>query len=568
MALVNVNTTMKRLLWRPGQSVWIGGVVLLAVGLVTLTPIAFVIVNSFNSARPGQPWRFGVLGWQEAFESPRTLNAIGYSFLLNLRALIGIAVAFVVSWVLIRVRIPFRRVIESLLWIAYFLPSLPIALSWILLLDPNYGLINRLIQPFGLTLSIYSIYGIMWVHLTLSTIPVMVILLTPVLRRTEASLEEAARICGAGPWQTFRRVLVPVMMPSILAVLLAGLIRGLEAFQIELLLGQPVGIYVYATRVYDLIQWDPPLFPQAMALSTLFLGILFIFAVLYQRFTGKRGFATISGRGVSFRPIYIGWQRYLISALLLAFAAVGVLLPMVTLIIGSFMKLFGHFDIVNPFSTQHWELVLTDPVFLSATTNSFVLGTGAAGFGLAIYFLLGYALTRIPMTGKATINLLVWLPWAVPGLLLGLAFLWLFLSVPLFSGLYGSYIGLIAVLVIKEMPIGVHMARTAFTQIGEDLEHAAKVSGAGWLYTYRRIVLPLVAPMLVSVFAIVFMAAIRDISTIVLINTTATTPLSLLMMDYSLAGQMESAFIIGVILCVFGIAVAFTSRKLGIRAEG
>jgi iron(III) transport system permease protein len=112
------------------------------------------------------------------------------------------------------------------------------------------------------------------------------------------------------------------------------------------------------------------------------------------------------------------------------------------------------------------------------------------------------------------------------------------------------------------------MARTAFAQIGEDLEHAAKVSGAGWFYTYRRIVLPLVAPMLVSVFAIVFMAAIRDISTIVLINTTATTPLALLMMDYSLAGQMESAFIIGVILSVFGIAVAFSSRKLGIGAEG
>jgi iron(III) transport system permease protein len=304
-----------------------------------------------------------------------------------------------------------------------------------------------------------------------------------------------------------------------------------------------------------------------MALSTLFLGILFILAVLYQRYTSKRQFATISGRGVSFRPIYIGWQRYLISALLIGFAVFGILLPMVTLIIGSFMTLFGHFEIASPFSTQHWELVLTDPVFMSATFNSFVLGAGAAGLGVAIYFLLGYALTRVPMTGKATISLLVWLPWAVPGLLLGLAFLWLLLSVPFFSGFYGSYTALIAVLVIKEMPIGVHMARTAFAQIGEELEHAAKISGAGWFYTYRRIVLPLVAPMLASVFAIVFMAAIRDISTIVLINTTATTPLSLLMMDYSLAGQMESAFIIGVILCVFGVAVAFISRKAGIRAE-
>jgi len=133
------------------------------------------------------------------------------------------------------------------------------------------------------------------------------------------------------------------------------------------------------------------------------------------------------------------------------------------------------------------------------------------------------------------------------------------------SPLYGSFTALISVLVIKELPIGVHMARTAFGQIGEDLEHAARISGAGWFYTYRRIVLPLVLPMIVSVFAIIFMAAIRDISTIVLLNSATTTPLSLLMLDYSLAGQMEAAFIVGVILSVFGVIVAFLARKLGLR---
>ena len=547
------------------RALWLGALLLIVVGIITLTPILFVIINSFNSARPAEPWRFGFEGWREAFGSPRTLNAIGYSFLLNLRALIGILAAFILSWILVRVRIPFRGTIEFMLWVAYFLPSLPMALSWILLLDPHYGLLNELLRPVGLNLSIFSVYGIVWVHLTTSTIPVMVILLTPALRQTEAALEEAARVCGAGPWQTLRRVLVPVLLPSLFAVLLAGLIRGLEAFQIELLLGQPVGIYVYATRVYDLIQWDPPLFPQAMALSTLFLGILFVLAVFYQRFTKDRHFATLSGRGVSFRSIDMGWQRYLISIVLLAFIAFAVLLPLVVLIIGSCMKVFGHFSIADPFTLEHWKLVLKDTTFTSALINSFLLGSGAAGFGLIVYFLLGYALTRVPIVAKGAINLLVWLPWAVPGLLLGLAFLWLLLWMPMLSPFYGSFTALISVLVIKELPIGVHMARTAFGQIGEELEHAARISGAGWFYTYRRIVLPLVLPMMVSVFAIVFMAAIRDISTIVLLNSATTTPLSLLMLDYSLAGQMEAAFIVGVILSVVGVAVAFLARKLGLR---
>src|SRR4030095_6741232 len=127
------------------------------------------------------------------------------------------------------------------------------------------------------------------------------------------------------------------------------------------------------TRIYDLIQWEPPLFPQAMALSTLFLGLLFVLALVYQRFTSKRVFATISARGVSFRLMDIGRVRYAIAALLIVFVAISVYLPLVVLVVGSLMKLFGFFSINDPFSTRHWILVLSDPVFLSAIRNLIAL---------------------------------------------------------------------------------------------------------------------------------------------------------------------------------------------------
>jgi iron(III) transport system permease protein len=554
------------LLWRRSSWVWTGLALLVLVSVITLTPVLFIIVNSLNGASPSESWRFGLQGWREAFDSTRTLAAIGYTFLLNLRALLGIAIALVFSWLLTRVRIPLRNFIEFSLWIAYFLPALPLALSWILLLDPNYGLINQLLQPLGFKFNIYSVYGIIWIHLTASTIPIMTILLAPVLRQMDASLEEAARMCGAGSWQTFRRVLIPVLAPALFTVLLAALIRGLEAFQVELLLGKPVGIFVYATRIYDLIQWEPPLFPQAMALSTLFLGLLFLLALFYQRYTSKRAFATVTARGVSFRPMDIGRARYWISALLVIFVALAVYLPLGVLIVGSLMKLFGFFNIVNPFSTRHWTLVLHDPVFLSAVRSSLVVGVATAGIGLLFYSLVAYSLVRTSIFGKSAINLLIWLPWAVPGILLGLAFLWLFLSTPALSVFYGSYLGLIAVLLIKEMPIGVHMMKTAFVQISEELEQVGRVCGANWFYTYRRIMLPLIAPVLVSIFAIVFMGAIRDIDTIILIGTASTRPLSLLMMEYSMAGEMQAAAILGVILSLFAVGVALISRRIGLRS--
>jgi iron(III) transport system permease protein len=567
MAIVATPTsTSTTASWRQPFAIWMGLALILVVSVFTLTPVLFIVINSLNSAPPNENWRFGFEGWREAFGSPRTLNAIGYTFLLNIRSLVGIAIAFVFSWLLTRVRIPLRNFIEFSLWIAYFLPLLPLALSWILLLDPNYGLINQLLQRLGFKFNVYSIYGIVWIHLTASTIPIMTILLAPVMRQIDASLEEAARMCGAGSWQTFRRVLIPVLAPALFTVLLAALIRGLEAFQIELLLGKPIGIYVYATRIYDLIQWEPPLFPQAMALSTLFLGILFLLALFYQRYTSKRSFATVSARGVSFRPMDVGRGRYWISAFLVIFVLIGVYLPLGILIVGSLMKLFGFFSIKDPFSTRHWLLVLHDPVFLTAVRNSIVLGIGTASVGLLCYCLLGYALVRTKLFGKSLINLLIWLPWAIPGILLGLAFLWLFLSTRFLSPLYGSYLGLLMVLLIKEMPIGVHMTKTAFVQISEELEQVGRVCGANWFYTFRRIILPLVSPVLVSIFAIVFMGAIRDIDTIILVGTASTRPLSLLMMEYSMAGEMQAASILGVILSLFAIVIALVSRKIGLRS--
>ncbi len=555
-----------RAVWRQPSLIW-GGLTLVAVvAALTLTPVLFIIVNSLNAAPPSENWRFGFDGWREAFSSPRTLTAIGYTFLLNIRSVVGIVVALVLSWLLTRVRIPLRNFVEFSLWIAYFLPSLPLALSWILLLDPNYGLINHLMQPIGMRFNIYSLLGIFWIHLTATTIPIMTILLAPVLRQLDASLEEAARMCGAGSWQTFRRVLIPLLGPALFTVFLAALIRGLEAFQVELLLGKPIGVFVYATRIYDLIQWEPPLFPQAMALSTLFLGILFLLALFYQRYTSTRAFATVSGRGVSFRLMDIGRVRYAISALLIIFVVISVYLPLAVLIVGSLMKLFGFFTIKDPFSIRHWSLVLGDPVFLSAVRNSIALGVGTAGIGLFCYCLVGYALVRTKIAGRSLINLLIWLPWAIPGILLGLAFLWLFLSARVFAPLYGSYLGLVLVLLIKEMPIGVHMTKTAFVQISEELEQVGRVCGAPWFYNFRRIVVPLISPVLVSVFAIVFMGAVRDIDTIILVGTANTRPLSILMMEYSMAGEMQAASILGVILSLFAMAIALVSRKIGLRS--
>jgi len=560
----------RRRLPLPSYPVVAGLLVLAAMAVLTLVPVLFVVFGSFEVSKPGEPLRLGLDAWRQALvESPRTRSAILNSFLLSLRAPVGAAIAFFIAWLIIRTRLPFRALIEFAFWVAFFMPALPITLAWILLLDPKYGLLNVAAQHLpgvhGPLFDVYSLWGILWIHMTAATVPVMVILLGPAIRQLDASLEESARVCGAGPLQIFRKVTLPILAPAILTASLAGFIRGLEAFEVEQVVGRPAGIYVYSTRIYDLVSWEPPLFPEAMALSTFILAILVGIAVVYQRLAEGRHYATLSGRGVSFRPLTTGRWRYPVAGLLLLFLAFTVLLPTAMLFVGSFMKLFGFFNVPDPFTTRHWEAVLRDPVFLISLRNSLAISLGTAAAGVLLYAGLAYVLMRSRLVGRRITDLLAWLPWTIPGILLGIGLLFLILSLPGLSLLYGSLVALVLVLMVKEMPIGTHMMKTSIGQIAQELEQSSRVCGAGGLTTFRRIILPLMRPMLVSIFVLVFIAALRDISTIVLLVTPATRPLSILMLEYSQSAALESAAVIGAIIMTIMVVVALLARRLGLR---
>ena len=380
-----------------------GMAIVLVVALFTLLPVAFVVVGSFNAAAPGSAWRWGLRAWEQLFASTRTLDAVGYSLLLTIRVPIAVLIGFLVAWLLVRVQIPGKSFIEFSLWLSYFLPSLPVAIGWILLLHKDYGLVNRALMmlPFvkGPVFDIYSVSGILWVHLTLTTIPVMMILLAPALRQLDASLEQSAKVCGSGNLRTLRRILVPILAPALLTSLLAGFIRGLEAFEIEQLLGIPAGIYVYATRVYDLVTFEPPQFPQAMALSTLLLTFLFLLAFIYQLYSERTRYVTLSGRGVSFAPLRVGRWRYLASAACIGYIGLAIFLPLGLLLLASFMRLFGFFSIAEPLTLKQWGRVLGDPAFLLALRNSVVLALSVSTIGLLLYGLIAYAIARSRLAG-------------------------------------------------------------------------------------------------------------------------------------------------------------------------
>lgn len=537
----------------------LGGVAFALVALVTAAPVLVVVFGAIDSDV-----------WRETFiDNPLNRSAIGYSFLLALRAPVAALVGFLIAWLLIRVRLPGGRAIEFALWVTFFVPLLPVTLSWILLLNPDYGLINLLLMklPFVTAppFNIYSVGGILWVHIVASSVPVMVVLLGPAIRQLDASFEEVGRVCGSGPLEVFRKITLPILAPAILTGTLAGFIKSLEAFEVEQLLGRPSNIFVYSTRIYDLVSWEPPKFADAMALSTFVLFVLLLVALAYQRLGRNTDYATILGRGASFRQLQVGRARWAIAGALWLVVAVALVFPMIMLVIGSFMKLFGFFTIADPYTLQHWRDVLGDPTFTDSFVNSLVLSGGAGLGGVLVYAVIAYLIVRSRLPGRGAVEFLAWLPWSIPGILLGVSVLWLILASPALSFLYGSLASLVLIMIIAQMPIGVHMMKTSIRQVAIELEHSSRVCGAGPVRTFAAIVLPLIRPMLVSIFVIVFISALRDISTIIFLAGIRSQTLSLLMMQFASASNLEASAVIGIVTTAIVVVAALVARRFGLQ---
>jgi iron(III) transport system permease protein len=550
---------------------WVAGRGLpLVVGVILVLPLAMLLVNSFNVAPAGQAVRLGLNNWRAAVADPSALGALWNSFALAIvRTAISVPVALVIAWLVARSDMPGRGVIELLAWLSIFVPLLPLAFGWVLLLDPKFGLVNSLASAItGAKTSVFDIYGfwgITWVHLASTSVAYKIVLLLPAFRRINAATEQAARVCGASAWQTITRITLPLLAPAVLLVTLVSLVLSFESFEVELLLGQPVHLYVYSTRIYDLVNNQPSNVGEATAMAVIFLVWLLLLTWLYRRALGGRTFTTVTGREYASRPARLGRWRWVAFGACLGFFLVALAAPLALLVTGSFMRLYGFFNVANPYTVAHWQELFADPAFLSGVKNSLGIAAGASIVTMLLYSMLAYALTRYRSSVLRVVDTFAWAPWAVPGVLMSLALLWLFLATPMRSVLYGSVIGIAVAFVFRAAPISTQFFKTSLMQVGPEVEEAARTCGARWWRMYLRIVVPLLAPTAVTVGLITFLSALYDISTPVLLYNAGSRPLSILMLEYSFAGARERGAAIGVVLTVLVLLILLAARSLGYR---
>ena len=537
-------------------------------------PLLFLLTGSFNLAAPGKAAVYGIDNWVRAFTDAGTLSALAMSFLLSVVRLIPAMILSVLfAWLIARTDMPGGKLIEAICWIAYFVPDFPLVLAWILLLDPNFGFLNTLAKslPFVDTalFNPYSFWGIVWVHTSTGGIWFKVMLLVPVFRRLGATLEEAARVAGANTATMLWRITLPVLAPMILAVSVLSFIRGLQSFNTELLLGTPVGLYVYSTKIYDFLQREPRAYGEATALGSVFLFVLAILLFFYWKvLSGNKKFTVVTGQGYSTLRVKLGKWRHIAFAGCLLYVVVMMILPLAFLVIGSFMRRYGFFNIASPFTVNHWYNLLADPIFLVALKNSLIIASVTAVGGILLYSALAYLLVSRRALFAPVLESLCWIPHVLPGILLSLSVLWLFLATPLRFFLYGTVWGIAFALILADSPVTTQAFKAGLLQLGGDLEESARVSGASWTYTYRRILLPLLAPLAAAVGLMNFGSALTSISTPVLLYSHESRPLAILLLEYSFTGELERAAALGLLITLIIGTMMLIGRKFGLKLSG
>ncbi len=546
-------------------------VVLALVAFCVVFPIVLVVLQSFQVAAPGQPAAYGLDGWRAALGEPGLRAALANTFKVTVvRQLVSLPLAVLIAWLLARTDLPGRGWIEFGFWAAFFLPSFTVTLSWVLLLDPDYGLVNTLVAKLPFVgkgpFNIYSFWGIVWVHVITGSLTVKVILLTPAFRNMNASFEEASRVAGAGTLRTALRITVPVMAPVILSVLLLGTMVSLQTFEVEQVLGLPFRFFVFSTMIYDLLITRVPRYDAATALAVLVLAAMLPLVLGQQWLTRGRRYTTVTGQFQN-QPHRLGRWRAPASAFVLALVLIVLGVPVVFALLGTFMRLFGFFNIADPWTLDNWKTVLGDDQFLGSLRNTLVLAVGTAAVTVVVHSLIAYIAVRTRYAGRRLLDFISWLPFTVPGIILGLALLWLFLGVNFLRPLYGTTALLIIAGVISGMPLGVQVIKSGLMQLGGELEEASRIAGASWWTTYRRIVLRLMAPTLMAVAMITFVGAARNISNFALLSTSANRPLSILQLDYVAQRKFEEAVVVACIIMLISLAGALFARLLGLRGS-
>jgi iron(III) transport system permease protein len=454
---------------------------------------------------------------------------------------LAVVIGLAFSWIVVRTNTPCKRFIAGASMIPLFVPPLVAGVAWGILGSPKTGLINTLFKWIGIDFRVdfYSMSGLILVF-GIYYAPYVYMFTASALRNMDPSLEEASEVAGASAFATLFTVTFPLIAPAILASTLLAFVVMLGIYGVPAALGAPANISVLTTYIFKLTAWSPPLYNTAAAVAILLMVVTAFFVWGQQKILSGRSFATVAGKAFRPRSLDLGPWRWFTFGIASIYLFVVVILPTAALSIAAFRKflfiptLDSLFD-ARQYSWVHFNSVFDNPLTMQSIWNSLEVGVLTAVIGGVLAFAIGYTIHRTTVSGRKSIDLLSTLPVAVPGLVVGVAYLWAWIGLP--GGLYGTIWILVLAFVARFIPDTVKALSTSFLQIHRELEEAAWICGRGMLGTIRTVMLPLARPGVAASMTLLFVLSIRELGSSLFLYTSDTTVMSVLLLDYYEGGN-------------------------------
>jgi len=542
------------------------------VGLLTISPVLMLLVGSFSEGF-GTFGNFTVDKYVEAYTDPELTVVLWNTLIFTLgSAAVATLLALFLSYTNTRTNIPFKFFFGIISIVPMMIPHILFAVSWVLLLNPSNGILNRLLMDlFGLKTALFNIYSLPGMILVegLLDLPIAYLIIAPAMSAFDVSLEESSKVCGASPLRTLTRVTLPVLRPAILASVILVIVRCIASFAVPSVIGMPGRIYVLATHIYRIISTGFAADygkAAAVGMSALAASILLIY--LYRYLTSESGkYVTISGRGFKPALIDLRLSRYPLMGVIGLLSFVLIVLPVMVLFYTSMLP-YVMVPTAKAFSQMNWKNwteVLRDPISLLALRNSITLGVVGATLGVILSILVSYVIVKVRTTASGILESLSFLSFSFPGIVIGVGFMWFFVRTPLYATIWALLIGYIA----TYLPYGIRPLSSAFVQIHSHLEESSRVCGASAFATLRRIVIPLLIPGILSGWILMATMFVRELTLSVVLSRPGSEVLAVQILRFAEDGLWGRLSALGIIMIFASsflvIAASILGRKLANR---
>ncbi|RKK04097.1 ABC transporter permease subunit [Pseudoroseomonas wenyumeiae] len=471
-----------------------------------------------------------------------------------------------------RTDLPLARLMsEFFLWPLY-LSALVLSFGWYAVYGPS-GYLTLLWQSLlgEAPWTLYSLTG-MAVIAGVSQAPLAYIYCLSSTSITDPSLEEAARVSGAGTFRTLWRITLPLMKPAIAYSAVLNFTVGLELLSIPLIFGDPAGITVLTTFLFNNgISSPRPDHGLVATAAALMLAVVCFLVWLQGRMLGNtRRFITLGGKATRPRPFRLGGLRWPLFILAALYILATVVAPIGVLVLRAFTAFLSPMiPLGEVLTTANFAQIFDYPVYSRAVWNSFVVSLVGGAIATALIGLVAIIVHRSEFRFRGALQYLALFPRAVPGVVAGIGFFYAFALLPGLGFLRNSIWILVIAFTMRFIPAGMGAVAPMLLQVSHDLDRAARVQGADWWTTSRRILLPLMRPALVGCFTILFISFFKEYTTAIFLFAPGSEVIGTALLHLWVQGEVGLVAALATIqVAVIAVCVAAVRGIFGVKLHG